>query len=294
VRADIKIGLRLAILLACASRALSAATVRAPLVGNALALNPAFSWYTEVRIWNPTDAVALVTITDVIGSGMPARTSFNVPAEGVLDLPVYYFFYSSAPPPPGGTYDPSLFALVEFTSAAPIQVFTQFAASNSDLAGPRPATSPPAFPYFGGPLWAAVAGPVIPSFNEYIPAGTKAGLPWLTSDVDRYRTNLYLINPSAEALTVTATFISADGGSTATKTYSVPPRDLMAAPDIFADPAIAAIDGANANTSGSRQGAATVQMIASGPFYAFASVIANDISCDIHNRFAIVQPVILP
>lgn len=254
---------------------LGADVVRAPLMGQVISTSGAASWLSETRIVNPNAQVAHVTITDVVGAGNPAFRDFTIEAYGVLDLRNFELFFDTDPP---GEYYPPFLALVEFTSDQPIVVLTQISGREPQTASPGvPCAFPP---HFGGDCFRPVAGPLLRGFHDYVPTGTAATLPWLTSGIG-YRDNLFLTNPSEGSLNVTATFRSADGSTVATMTYSLAPRSLLIVSDALRAPSL---------VGSMPEGAVTASFSGGGPFYVFAAVISESLVCDVQPVFALVQP----
>ncbi len=257
----------------CAATAL-AFTVHAPLVGSVGA------WHTETRLWNPNAAAATVTITDVVGTGTPALTTFTIPPNGVLDLPDWAFFcadYQGCSTPIG-----PLLASVEFTSDQPIRLYTEVTLDTA-FDGGHPSTPPPALPYYGGGLWDALAGALLHGVPAYHSPGTPVDLAWLTASPSRYRNNLYFVNPSANTLTVTASFTDKTGAGTITKDYTVAPRSNTIIGDVFADPALAAL-----------RGPVTARLVGDQSFDVVAAITAVEPLCDINGHQTLIQGEELP
>ncbi len=223
---------------------------------------------------------ASVTITDVIGTGFPALTSFTVPAHGILDLPDWAFFcadYRVCDTPIG-----PLFASVEFTSDQPIRLYTEVTLDTA-YDGGRPSTQPPALPYFGGGLWDALAGALLHGVPDYCSPGTAVDLAWLTASPGRYRDNLYLVNPSTGTLTVVASFTDMTGSGTVTKSYTVAPRSNAIIADVFAEPTLAGLVGP-----------VTARLVGDEPFDVVAAIIAVEPLCDVAGHQTLVQGEQLP
>lgn len=269
---------------------LKADVVRVPLVTSTappLDPNSPIRWFTKTRIWNPGQTPAAIVITDVIGQGNPTRRNFTVPSGGVLELSAESFFEDSTP-----SSQRRLFATVELNSDKPIRVSTTV---NVDQNNAEPCVASTGLPPFLAGGCAPIEGPILKGFREYVQPGTRVGLGWLSSPVFAYRDNLFLTNPSADSLTITARFHSFDGAAVATVVYTVPPHSLLQVTNAFGDPMLVPIDLANGQAS---QAAATVELSGDRPFYAFAAVVSNDVSygstTTSKNRFAIVEPETLP
>lgn len=259
----------------CGQR-VEAFTIRAPLIGHVVPPGPAIYWLSETRIWNPNASPATVTISDVIGAGAPPRRSFTVPPRGLLNLRTFDLFYDVFPPP---SFFPPLLALVEFMSDLPIEVYTTINARAPISVGPS--IPSPWFPHFGGDPDRPLAGPMLRGFEEYVQPGAEVGLGWLTMDTVAYRNNLFFTNPTAETLTVTATYHSSDGASSVTKSYVVAPRSQSIIANALNDPAV----------SGNLPvGAVTATFIGDRPFYVFAAVISEHLACQQQPLYTLVQP----
>jgi hypothetical protein len=255
---------------------LQADVVRAPLMGHVLSTGGSASWLSETRIVNPNPQAAIVTITDVVGTGNPAFREFTIDAYGVLDLRNFELFFDTDPP---GSYYPTFLALVEFTSDQPIIVLTQISASEpQSVAAGVPCVY---LPQFGGDCFRPLAGPLLRGFRDYVPTGVVTTLPWLTAGIG-YRDNLFLTNPSEGSLEITASFRSPTGEMVATKTYVLAPRSLSIVSDALRDESIA---------GSFPDGAVTASFAGNGPFYVFAAVISESLGCGVQPLYALVQQV---
>lgn len=282
----------------------SAFVVRAPLVGFLLpgpGESPPASWFTETRVVNLGNSVATVAVTDVIGYGNPTRLTFTIPALGIADLPYQKFIDLNAP-------DQEFLALIEFTSDQPISVHTTITTYTLTL-GECLSTGgiPPSviLAYWGGGC-VPLAGPLVHGFTDYLAAGTDYLLPWLVGD-DSFRSNLYLVNPGAEPISVQATFRR---GTTAEvfghAAFTVLPHSMLIVPRAFQTAVVRA--RAPARNEGIKgpfaepldepiylEAAMTGVFRATGPFYVLAGVVNNiNRGKDSINRFAMVQPEALP
>src|SRR5678815_52539 len=124
--------------------------------------------------------------------------------------------------------------------------------------------------------------------------GVRAVLDWLTLDGGAFRTTLYLTNPSASAVTVSATFTNAAGNGHVTRSFSIAPHSLLTLPQLFRDPAFLDFmtnGGFVEQAPGQITAALTAVFTANGPFYVFAAAVANDVvnQPSVINRFTVVQ-----
>jgi len=261
-------------------------TVRAPLVAY---IGPSAesktSWFTETRVWNLGAQTASVTVTDIIGWGPTRPLTFSVPAGGLRDVP--YTEFAS------GVGD--FLALVEFSSDQPIRVET----SVNTYMVVDPVGCPGANlgfrnVYYGDAGCVPIAGPLLHGFEQYFQPGVRAVLDWLTLDGGAFRTTLYLTNPSASAVTVSATFTNAAGNGHVTRSFSIAPHSLLTLPQLFRDPAFLDFmtnGGFVEQAPGQITAALTAVFTANGPFYVFAAAVANDVvnQPSVINRFTVVQ-----
>lgn len=281
----------------------SAFVVRAPLVGVSLpgpGQNPPASWFTETRVVNLGQSVATVAVTDVIGYGDPARLTFTIPALGVADLPYVKFIDLSR-----DVRGQEFLALIEFTSDQPIAVYT--AVTTYTLTPSEcPVNIVPGaiFAHWGGGC-IPLAGPLVRGFADYLPADTDYLLPWLVGD-DSFRSNLYLVNPGAEPISLQATFRRVTGEVSGHAAFAVAPHSMLIVPRVFqtaltrdaTPPQDEGRKGAGGEPLGEPiyvEGAVTGVFRATGPFYVLAGVTNNiNLGKDTINRFAMTQPEALP
>lgn len=267
----------------------SANTVRAPLV-TYISDSSGARWFTETRLWNMGTETAHVQITDVIGFAPVLPILQTIPPGAVLEVPWYVFV------DPRRSASQNFTALVEFTSDQPLRADTvlgTYMVPAADCNIPGTAGPPPVLPYYGGGDCVPMTGPLLKGLATYLAPG-KPGytLDWLTSDVAAFRTSLFLINPNASSLNISVLVRSADGTQTGDVQYTIPAHTMVVVRDFFLEPQMQKVAAENA---GRQQGAATAQIGADQPFYAYAIAINNSIygkgSTD---RFVVAQPESAP